>query len=102
MTRLVIVGVACAALTACAGEVIEVNAPPPPQEYLTCEEMPTAPDLSALEAIQASNGALVYSKPETDARDAQIARYIVELRQSYFSCSNAVKRIADYYEGVRD
>jgi hypothetical protein len=84
--------------TSCAGEVIEVNAPPPPQEYLTCQTMPTAPDLSALESIQASNGALVYLKPETDARDAKIARYIVDLRQSYFSCSNQLERVSDYYQ----
>jgi len=67
-------------LTACPGEVIEVNAPPPPQEYLTCAAMPAAPDLSALQAFEASNGALVYPKPEVDARDAKIARWVVELR----------------------
>jgi hypothetical protein len=87
-----------AALTACTGEVIEVGTPPPPQEYLTCQEMPTAPDISALEAIQASNGALVYSKPETDARDAQIARYIVELRGAWFDCANQLGRVSDYYQ----
>lgn len=99
MTRLAIVGVVCAALTACGGERIEVNAPPPPQEYLTCQEMPTAPDLTALEAIEASNGALVYPKPETDARDAQIARWIVELRGAYFDCANQLGRVRDYVEG---
>jgi len=83
-------------LLACQAEVIEVNAPPPPQEYLTCAQMPTAPDLSALEAIQASNGALVYPKVETDIRDAKIAGFIVELRGAYFDCFNQLGRVRDY------
>lgn len=85
---------------ACPGERINVNAEPPPAEYLVCDELPAAPNLRDLEAITAANGALVYLKPATDARDAKIARYIVALRGAYFNCYNQLGRVADYVEGT--
>ena len=84
---------------ASCGEPIKVGLPPPPAEWMTCAEMPTRPDLSPLEAITLPDGRVVYSKPATDARDAQIARYIVEVRSSWFSCSNQLGKVADYYKG---
>lgn len=96
--RLMLCLAACSALTAC-GEPIEVGAPPPPAERLVCEEMPAAPDLEPLEAISGPNGATVYRKAETDARDAQIARYIVALRGAWFSCSSQLKWNRDYHAG---
>lgn len=87
------------ALAAC-GEPIEVNPPPPPPEYLTCKEMPTAPDLSPLEAFVLPDGRTAYLKPETDARDAHIARYVVALRGAYYDCAGQLGRVKDYVEAT--
>ena len=85
-------------LTNCGGETIKVGLPPPPADYFSCQELPATPQLEGLQAIEASNGALVYPKPQTDARDADIARYIVSLREAWFDCSNALQRVQDYYD----
>jgi hypothetical protein len=84
-------------LTSCH-EIIEVGTPPPPQSYMVCEQLPDTPSLEPLQAFEASNGALVYYKADVDARDAQIAPYVVELRGAWFSCSNQLQRVSDYYE----
>lgn len=86
-------------LLASCGEPIKVGLPPPPAEWMKCAEMPARPDLEPLEAITLPDGRVVYSKPATDARDAQIARYIVAVRDSWFSCSNQLGKVADYYRG---
>ena len=87
-------------LTACGGETITVNAPPPPAEYLTCSALPDTPDLSPLTTFEASNGAMVYYKAETNERDTAIARYIVALRGAWFDCSNQLGRVRDYVDGT--
>lgn len=88
-------------LMACPGERIEVNAPQVPDEYLTCDKLPAAPDVEPLRAFQASNGAMVYYKADVDARDAKIAPYIVAIRGAWFSCSNQLGRARDYVDGVQ-
>jgi len=88
------------ALASC-GEPIRVGAPPPPAEWMTCAKMPVRPDLEALEAIALPDGRGVYSKSATDARDAQIARWIIEARGAWFSCSSSLRKIADYYRQSR-
>lgn len=86
-----------ALLTACGGERIDVGIPPPPASYMVCEELPVAPDLSPLEAITLADGRQVYLKADVDARDGSIARYIVAVRGAWFSCSNQLQRVSDYY-----
>ena len=90
----------CLAVSACHQPAIEVGLPPPPTEWMVCEPLPATPDLSPLQVITLDDGRKVYLKSETDARDGQIARYILAVRGSWFSCSNNLAKINDYYEGV--
>ena len=85
------------ALTAC-GEPIQVGLPPPPDAWLSCQELPAKPDLSPLDAITLPDGRQVYLKADVDARDGHIARYIVQVRQSWFDCSNNLEKVRGYYE----
>ncbi len=80
---------------------IEVGAPPPPDERLACENEPGKPEIKALVAFQAFNGALVYQKADVDARDAKIAEWIVKYRGAWFSCSSQLKWNRDYKAGNR-
>jgi hypothetical protein len=86
-------------LASCGGETIRPNLPPPPRDYMVCAKLPERPDLKPLEAITLDDGRVVYLKAETDARDAQVARYLVAVRDSWFSCSNQLGKVADYYKG---
>lgn len=83
-------------LTACP-KPIEVGRPAPPPERLVCKEAPAKPILSPIQPIEASNGALVYSKPEVDRRDAQIAEYIVNYRGAWFDCKSQLGWVQDYF-----
>lgn len=75
------------ALTAC-GEPIQVNAPPPPADWLICADEPERPELAPL---------VTYAKPEVDARDSIIARYLLALRAAHFDCRNNLAKVKDYY-----
>lgn len=77
---------------------IKVGAPPPPAEMLVCQEEPVAPDLEPLVATTAANGAQVYSKSDVDARDAEIADYIVNYRGAWFSCSSNLEWNRNYWD----
>ena len=59
--------------------------------------MPKTPDLAPLTVITLPSGAEVYPKPETDARDAKIASYIVVLKGVAYDCANQLQRNADYW-----
>ena len=83
-------------LTAC-DPAINLGKPAPPAERLVCDPLPVAPNVTPLTAFQASNGAWVYYKADVDARDAQIAPYVVQIRQSWFSCSNQLAWNRDYW-----
>ena len=85
------------AIAGCGNTPIEVGMPPPPAEWLTCEKMPVAPDLKPLERIALPNGGFAYLVPETNARDAQIARYIVALRGAHFDCWNKLEQVRGYH-----
>lgn len=85
------------ALTACGGEKIEVGLPPPPTDWMVCQELPAKPDLKPLERIVLPDGREVYLAAETNARDAQIARYVVGVREAWFSCSNQLAKVKGYY-----
>ena len=85
-------------LAAC-GEPIEVGLPPPPREWLSCKEMPLAPDLKPLERITLPDGRVVYLARETNDRDAEIARYIVDLRGAWFDCHNQLAKVRGYFKG---
>ena len=87
-----------ALLLAGCGETIEVGIPAPPHSYMVCDKLTDTPDLSPLEALTLNDGRVVYLKADVDARDARIAEYVVAVRGNWFSCHNALKRIADYYE----
>lgn len=87
-----------ASLAAC--QTIDVGKDPPPAEWMVCEPLPDAPDLSPLEAFQTADGAMVYRKADVDSRDAQIASYIVGVRGAWFSCSNRIAQHRDYWGGV--
>ena len=87
-------------LTACGGETITVNTPPPPASYLTCDTLPDVPDISPLTPIVASNGTKVYLVDEVNARDSKIARWIVDLRGAWFSCADQLVKVRDYYEAA--
>lgn len=84
-------------LAACPGKDLNLNPPPPPESYMTCKELPAVPPIDALQPIRASNGALVYMKSEVDARDGDISRFIVNLRNAWFDCSNQLAKVRDYY-----
>jgi hypothetical protein len=86
-------------LTACAGETITVNAPPPPREWMVCEKLPAAPDLEPLVAFQLSDGRTVYLVDDVNARDAQISRYVVAVRGAWFSCANNLEKVRGYHGG---
>jgi hypothetical protein len=86
-------------LASCGGETIRPNLPPPPRDYMVCEKLPERPDLKPLEAITLDDGRVAYLKAETDTRDAHIARYIVATRGAWFSCSNQLEKVRDYYGG---
>jgi hypothetical protein len=86
-----------ACLTACP-KPIEIGPLPPPAERFVCLPLPQPPVLSALVASEA-NGVMVYRKDAVDARDGQIARYIVDVRGAWFDCSNAVQWHKDYWTG---
>ena len=76
---------------------IEVGKPAPPQSRLVCEPLPEKPVLTPLVPFEASNGALVYYKADVDARDAQIAPYVVDVEGAWFSCSNQLAWNRDYW-----
>lgn len=84
------------ALTAC-GPDIKVNPPAPPREWMVCEELPAKPDLKPLEAINLPDGRVVYLKADVDARDGQIARYVVAVNGAWFSCANQLAKVREYY-----
>ena len=84
-------------LAAC-GEPIEAGLPPPPREWLSCKEMPVAPDLRPLERITLPDGRVVYLARETNARDAAIAKWIVEVRERHFECWNNAEKLRGYYK----
>lgn len=84
-------------LTACP-KPIEVGRPAPPPERLVCKASPDKPILSPLQPIEAANGALVYSKPDVDRRDAQIAQYIVSYRGAWFDCKSQLGWVQDYFK----
>jgi hypothetical protein len=86
-------------LTACAGNPITVNAPLPPREWMVCEKLPVAPDLEPLVPFQLSDGRTVYLADDVNARDAQIARYVVAVRGAWFSCANNLEKVRGYYGG---
>jgi len=85
-------------LTACP-KPIEVGRPAPPRDRLVCKEAPDKPILSPLQPIVASNGATVYPKADVDARDAQIAEYIVNYRGAWFDCKSQLAWVNDYFDG---
>lgn len=96
MRRLII---ASLFLTACAGEKITVNAPSPPRDWMVCEKLPAAPDLDPLVPFQLSDGRMVYLVDDVNARDAHIARYVLSVRGSWFSCANNLEKVRGYYQG---
>jgi hypothetical protein len=87
-------------VASCGPERIIVNAPPPPAEWLTCQPLPERPDLAPLQVITLDDGRRVYMKADVDARDVPIARYILDIRGSWFDCSNNLAQVRDYVEGV--
>lgn len=98
MTRTLLIACSSLALAGCAGETITLNAPPPPVEWMQCAELPVAPDLSPLERITLPDGRVGYIVAQTNARDAQIARYIVAIRGAHFECWNNLAKVRGYYE----
>ena len=88
LVKLAAVSLTMVLLTACGQPDIVVSTPPPPAEWLTCQAAPERPTLDPL---------ATYSKPEVDARDSVIARYIIDLRAAHFSCWSNLERIKDYY-----
>ena len=81
------------ALTAC-GQPIKVNAPAPPAEWLSCQPAPETPTLAPLAPVAGT-----YAKPDVDARDSVIARYLLALRAAHFDCENALAKVRGYYGG---
>lgn len=98
MTRTLLTACSSLALVGCTIPPIEVGMPPPPAEWLTCEPMPLAPDLRPLERVSLPDGRTAYLATETNARDAQVARYIVSLRGVYFDCWNKLEKVRGYHE----
>ena len=84
------------ALAACQ-KPIEVGLPPPPADWMVCEALPVAPDLKPLVPFRLSDGRTVYLVDDVNARDAQIARYVVAVRGAWFSCSNQLEKVRGYY-----
>lgn len=84
------------ALIACK-QPIEVGLPPPPAEWMVCDALPAKPDLKPLNRIALPDGRSVYLASETNARDAEIARYVVGVRGAWFSCSNHLEKVRGYY-----
>ncbi len=80
-------------LTAC-GDPVKVNLPPPPAEWLTCEDAPERPALAPL----TPNGG-TYNKPEVDARDSAIARYLLALKAAHYDCADKLQRVRGYFGG---
>lgn len=80
-----------AALLAGCAPAVKLNTPPPPREWLACAAAPDVPRLDPLRT---------YAKPEVDARDSVIARYIVALRAAHGDCEGALARLRDYYAGA--
>ncbi len=93
MTRTLLTLSLAVSLAGC-GEPIRVNAPPPPQEWLQCAPAPDMPNVTPLAPVAGT-----YAKPEVDARDSLIARYIMALRAAHFDCSNQLGKVRDYYAG---
>lgn len=83
------------AVAACSKPPIEIATQPIPQEFLTCDALPDAPDVDALTAYNIS-GALYYSKRDVDARDAVLANWIVNIRGAWFSCSNSLRAVSEF------
>jgi hypothetical protein len=89
-----------AALSACARNPIDRRpAPLPPREWMVCEKLPVAPDLEPLVPFQLSDGRTVYLVDDVNARDAQIASYVVAVRGAWFSCANNLEKVRGYYGG---
>lgn len=91
------IGILSTLFLAACSQTLDLNRPAPPHERLVCAALPAAPDISPLEAVTASNGALVYMKADVDARDTGIARYIVAVRGAWFDCSSNLEWVRDYY-----
>lgn len=92
-----IVGAASVALAACH-QPIKVNPPPPPAEWMQCDKLTARPDLRPLEAITMPDGRRVYLKADVDARDGQIARYVVAVEGNWYSCASQLGKVREYYE----
>lgn len=75
---------------------IELNPPPPPAERLVCAELPTPPRIEGIIPYQSGEG-YVYDKGQVDARDAKVARYILQVRDAWFECSTQLAWLRDYY-----
>lgn len=88
------------ALSACNQERIQVGVAQPPERFLTCKELPAKPDLAPLTVITMPDGTRVYLKSDTDTRDGAIARYIVGVRDAYFSCRDQLSNVRDYVAEV--
>lgn len=85
-------------LTACnQPQPIKLNPPPPPQSWLVCEPAPVKPEVTPLAPVPLSDGTVVYLKRDTDARDAEIARYILRSRQAWFDCHNQLGKVREYF-----
>lgn len=95
--RLMLCSSAALALAGCGPKPIKVGLPPPPDEWLVCADAPARPDLAPLGAITLPDGARAYPKVQTDARDAVIARYIIDLRSAWGDCAGTLARLRDYY-----
>jgi hypothetical protein len=87
-------------LTACGPKPITVNVPPPPASYMVCEQLPARPDLKPLVPFVLSDGRKVYLVDEVNARDAEIARYVVQARGAWFSCFNQLAKVRDFYRAA--
>lgn len=83
-------------LASCAPN-INTGRPLPPPERFICDALPERPDLPALQPFVTDKGVRVYSKAEVDARDANIAQYIIDVRGAWFSCSQGLKWLDRYY-----
>lgn len=64
---------------------------------MVCAPIPEAPRIEGLMAFQVGEG-MAYDKGQVDARDAKIARWLIELRGAWFECSNQLAWIREYYE----